>query len=444
MDDNGSPDRRHVAILASNFWPEPTGTSQTVSELAFFISAHGIPVRVVTSMPYYPQWRIWQDYRGRLLCREEREGAEILRSWHFVRPQVSTASRILHEASLSLLALPNMFRVLRGAKVAYIASPALSYAFVGSLIAKLLGVPRVLIVKDVMPDAAVELRMLKNPVVIALSRWLARCAYTLSDEIHTLGEGMRRRIASETARPSKIRIVPDTIDGDELAPVPWEENEFRRRFVPEGVFCVLHTGNMGKKQDLHLLLRTADRLRDQGNIRFLVFGDGAVKADFLRRCQELQLGNVSHYPLQERWMLRHMLSGADVVLVSQLPEVVDIVVPSKLITALAAGAMIVAACASQSEAARLMRESEGGVVVPASDDAKLAEALLRIQQGRIDTHACRQRGRAFALANFDRRTVYGPLVSKLTGNGGERGDRESRASVPYAPTGSVSEEGGHQ
>src|SRR3989454_2808998 len=53
--------------------------------------------------------------------------------------------------------------------------------------------------------------------------------------------------------------------------------------------------------------------------------------------------NVSHHPLQERSLLSHVLSGADVVLVSQLAEVVDIVVPSKLVTAMGAGAMIVAA-----------------------------------------------------------------------------------------------------
>ena len=191
----------------------------------------------------------------------------------------------------------------------------------------------------------------------------------------------------------KIRIVSDTVDGDELAPIPPERNEFRRRFVPEGIFAVVHSGNMGKKQGLDLLLRTADRLRDDKGIHFFVFGEGAVKTEFLRRRAELQLDNVFHYPLQERWMLSHMLSGADVVLISQLPQVVDIVVPSKLITSLAAGSFVVAACADDSETARLVKMSGGGCVVEADNEEALAQMICKARDGDFDSATCRKRGR---------------------------------------------------
>jgi len=321
-------------------------------------------------------------------------------------------TRLLHEATLSFVSLPNIWRVLRRASEAYVVSPALSYAFTAMLLAKVLGVRTVLVVKDVMPDAAVELGMLRNRAAIALSRWIARKLYQWADEIHTLGEGMRQRIARRVEREEKIRIVPDTIDGAELAPVAPANNEFRKRFAAASTFAVLHTGNMGQKQDLDLILRAARRLRSDSGIHFYVFGDGAVKQDFLRQREEWRLDNVSHFPLQERWMLRHMLSGADVVLVSQLPEVVDIVVPSKLITALGAGAMVVAACAPLSETARLIRESKGGVWVPASDDLEFARALERIRRGDVDVQACRRNGREFAVRMFDRNVVYGQLLRR--------------------------------
>ena len=303
-----------------------------------------------------------------------------------------------------------MIRVLRRAKVAYVSSPDLSYAFVGLLMARMLGVRSVLLVKDVMPDAAVELGMLRNPLMIGLSRFLARRAYAWASEIHTLGEGMRQRIARETGTLRKIRVVPDTIDGTELAPVERRENEFRKRYVPEGVFAVLHTGNMGMKQDLDLLLRAAQRLRSDPKVHFYVFGEGAVKTHFVGVRQEWGLENVSLFPLQERPMLRHMLSGADLVLVSQRREVVDIVVPSKLITALAAGAMIVVACPEESETARLIRESAGGLWIPAGDDAGLVATIDRVRGGAVDVQAHRRNAREYALATFDRAAVYGPVV----------------------------------
>ncbi len=399
-----------VAIVTTNFWPERTGISQTVGEFAQFLADHGVEVSVATALPYYPEWRIWDSYRGAVWRTDHGESMTVRRSWHFVSPNPSTLTRLLHELTMSVFGAPRILQAIWRAETVYIVSPGLTYACTGMLLAKLLGRRTVLIVKDVMPDAAVELGMLTNPFLIALSRRLARWVYKKADEIHTLGEGMRRRVARDTD-PRKIRIVPDTIDASELEPVPYEANEFRRRFVPNGTFALVHTGNMGQKQDLDLLLRTACRFRDDPTVHFYVFGDGAAKDRFFRVRSELGLNNVSHYPLQDRPFLRHMLSGADMVLISQLPEVVDIVVPSKLLTALGAGAMIVGACAPESETARLIGESGGGLVVSASDDEALAAAIRRIRADQVDTARLRRQAREFAVQRFDRNVIYGALLA---------------------------------
>jgi colanic acid biosynthesis glycosyl transferase WcaI len=421
--------RGHIAFILANFAPERTGISQTATELAAFLAADGHDVRVATSMPYYPEWRIWPEYRGRLWRTDRFDGLLVRRSWHFVRPNPTTLLRLTHELTLSLFAVPNVIRTLWGANTAFVFSPALSYAFLALIVARSLGVRRVLVVKDIVPDAAVELGMARSGALVAVARWVARRAYAMADEIHTLGQGMARRIAREGVPPERIRVVPDTVDPEELAPVPWGENEFRHRFVPRGTFAVLHTGNMGKKQDLDVILDAADRLRGEPGIRFYLVGDGAVKERILRRRRDLGLENLEHHPLQERRLLPHMLSGADVVLVSQVPEVVDIVVPSKVLTALAAGAMIVAAAHPDSDTACMIRESGGGVVVPPSDPTALADALVRIRRGEVDVAACRLRGREYALRHFTRQQVYGPISSELSAAGGVPNPRATAATV---------------
>jgi len=408
-------------VITSNFWPEQTGSSQTVGEFADYLARQGLDVRVATAMPFYPQWRIWPEYRGALHRVEARGRMTVFRSWHWVSPRPSTLTRILHESTLALFALPNMVRTLRRARVAYVVSPALTYAFVGLAMAWLMGVRRVLVVKDVMPDAAIELGMLRNSVLVALSRRLAKWAYAMADEIHTLGEGMRWRIAQMCEQVGKIRIVPDTVDVAELRSVPYERNEFRKQFVPSGVFAVLHTGNMGKKQDLGIVLRAANRLRNEDDVRFYVVGDGAEKDSFLRQRDAMGLGNVVYYPLQPRSMVPHMLSGADVVIVSQVAEVVDIVVPSKLITAMACGAMIVAACSPGSEAERLVREAGGGVVVAAGDDGAMVEVINRVRQRSMDVQGHRDRVRQFASDRFSREAIYGGELRRLVAESAVRG-----------------------
>jgi colanic acid biosynthesis glycosyl transferase WcaI len=402
-----------LTVVSAYFWPEQTGISQVVWELAEFLAARGVEVDVVTAMPFYPAWRIDDQYRRRIWSSEVHHDVRIRRSWHYVRPAPSTFTRLLHEATLALFALPNLVLSLRRARYAYIVSPQLTFAWVASLVARVMRVEFTLVVQDVMPDAAVELGMLKSKTMIGVSRWFARTLYNAADEISTLSEGMKRRIAVLCERPSPISLVPNTIDAEELKAPPIESNEFRRRFVPNGVFAVLHTGNMGQKQDLDLLLSAAQLLRDDPRVRFFVFGDGAERERFLRRRSELKLTNVEQHPLQERWLLPHMLSGADLVLVSQLPEVTDLVVPSKLLTAMGAGAAIVAACHGDSEVARLLTEANGGIVIPASDSQMLVSVIRRISNDPDAMSEYRRSARDYAKAHFARHVVFDGVLGRL-------------------------------
>ena len=412
--------RPRVVLVTSNFWPERTGIGQVTTEFAQFLASRGIDVHVVTGMPYYPEWRIYPEYRGSLQRTERLGDVTIHRAWHHARPAPGALSRIAHEATLSLFSIPNLARAMSEADVAYIVSPDLSHAFAASLLAKAMDVPRVLMIQDVMPDAAIELGMLRNRFVIGGARRVARATYALADEIRTLGEGMRQRIARESAPATRISILPNAIDVDEL----WTGSEqgipFREQFVPASTFAVVHAGNMGEKQDLELLLRAARRMREYDDIHFYVFGDGAVKAGFLGRRAEWELENVSHFPFQERGMLPHMLHGADAFLVSQSSSVVDIVVPSKLATAFGAGAMVVASCAENSETARLVRESGGGIVIPAGDDEALSRVILELKSGELDSRPYREAGRAYARAHLDREQAYeaeAVAIRARSGNG---------------------------
>ena len=105
-------------------------------------------------------------------------------------------------------------------------------------------------------------------------------------------------------------------------------------------------------------------------------------------------------------MLPHMLYGADAFLISQSSRVVDIVVPSKIATALGAGAMVVASCAENSETAKLVRESGGGIVIPAGDDEALSRVILQLRSGEIDSRTYRDAGREYARKFFDREKTY--------------------------------------
>jgi colanic acid biosynthesis glycosyl transferase WcaI len=76
------------------------------------------------------------------------------------------------------------------------------------------------------------------------------------------------------------------------------------------------------------------------------------------------------------------------------------VIPSKLLTYLAAGRPIVAAAHRNSQAARTIERSGGGLLVPPEDSASLAETILRLREDSGERARLARCGRAFAEEHF--------------------------------------------
>src|SRR6267142_1641478 len=59
-----------ILIQGINFFPEPVGVGKYTGEMANWLAARGHEVRIVTSPPHYPQWRVLPEYRAWKYSRE--------------------------------------------------------------------------------------------------------------------------------------------------------------------------------------------------------------------------------------------------------------------------------------------------------------------------------------------------------------------------------------
>ena len=78
----------HILVLGINYAPEKTSVAPFTTGLCEHLAALGHRVTVVTAFPYYPQWRVWDGYRGSLYRRETLNGVELRRVAHFVLRRV--------------------------------------------------------------------------------------------------------------------------------------------------------------------------------------------------------------------------------------------------------------------------------------------------------------------------------------------------------------------
>jgi colanic acid biosynthesis glycosyl transferase WcaI len=167
-------------------------------------------------------------------------------------------------------------------------------------------------------------------------------------------------------------------------------------------FVVLHTGNMGLKQDLLNVIDTARLARTSApHLRFVLVGDGNQRDTIARAASDLD--NVSIRPLVTDAEYPALLASADVLLVNERPTVGDMSLPSKLTSYLDAGRPIVAAVSADGACAgELARTKGAAAIVPAGEPERLLHELVRLGLDPASRARMGVRGRQYADAHLSR------------------------------------------
>jgi colanic acid biosynthesis glycosyl transferase WcaI len=273
-------------------------------------------------------------------------------------------------------------------------------------------VPYVFDVEDLQPDAAAELGMLPHRVLPLLYR-IERLAYRRATLISTLTEGMRCRIISKGITPDRVVIFPPRADEQLSKLQRTTGTSFRSEHGVEGKFLVVHSGNMGVKQGLGVVLEAAALLKEKKNIAFLLVGSGAMKAQLQERAGALRLENLKFLPLQADERFRDMLATTDLALVVQQRTASDTAFPSKVVTLLTAGCPVLASVNSGSEVARIIDASGAGIVVTPGEAATLAETVYQLSCTPNRLHAMRVQARRYALAQWSPDRVLPAMEAEL-------------------------------
>jgi colanic acid biosynthesis glycosyl transferase WcaI len=401
-----------ILVLTINYWPEQTGIGAVLTRRCEYLASVGHEVTVCTGMPYYPEWRIHSSYAGKLFSREWRNGVAILRSWMWVPRTVTSAKRVVFEASFLASSL---LRAIQSRKpdLLLVVSPPLGLGLSAYLLSRLWRIPYVFDVQDLQPDAAADLGMLPGSVLPVLYR-LESIAYRHAALISTVTEGMRQKIVSKGIPPDKIAVVPPAADNSLFGVGNMVQGRhFRSMHGLDGKFVVAHSGNMGVKQGLDVVLDAALQLEAQHDLIFLLAGDGAMKSRLQQRAAALQLANVQFLPLQQQSDFLQMLAAMDMGLIVQQSTVSDIVFPSKTVTLLSAARPVGAAVSANSEIARVIRGSGGGVVTEPEDAEALTSAIREFFHDPEKRVAMGECGRRYALHHWDEARVHSDFEGHL-------------------------------
>lgn len=275
----------------------------------------------------------------------------------------------------------------------------------------------VLHVSDLWPDVAVSFGYQSDSLLARAGRFGMSWLYARATVLVAATEGVRTGIRRVQPECPTVKVIHNGAD-DVLFQV---ERPFGRPVAP----VVGYIGTAAAQHGAEVIADVAANLRE---IKFLVRGSGAGLAVMRRRAASASLSNMAILPAVPRDQLAGVWRDVDVALVTLRPEVeFQVVLPVKLIDAMAAGRPIVAAVSGL--AAQIVTDAECGIVCqPGSLEAvtEAVQAMLRLPlSARLAMGAA---GRRYASEHFRRAANIAALADLIETAGFELGERN-----PVAP-----------
>ncbi len=419
---NASPRTRHqtpgpgtktrVVFVNRYFHPDHSATSLLLGDLAIALArSDRFDVSVVASRQRYEQ------HAAALPRHDGVAGVTIRRvgGTRFGRGRLW--GRAIDYLSFHVASAWAALRLLRpGDIVVSKTDPPLLSISIG-LVARLRGARRVNWLQDLFPEVAAQLRMLPLPApLLAALTSLRDRSLMNADANVVIGDLMAKRLLACSVAPDRVRTIPNWIDSGWFRPVTPEANSKRRAWDLAGCFVVQYSGNLGRVHEVETLLSAIRTLaREQPSIRFLFVGGGVQRARLERTVSESGLANVSFRPYQPRSELAETLSVADVHLVTLLPALEGMVVPSKFYGICAVGRATLYIGDPEGELGRIVAGERLGLVVRDGDADGLVSAIRQLAADRGACAAFGANARAAAETRWDKRIAVAQFMELLDG-----------------------------
>ena len=194
-----------IAVWGINYAPELIGIAPCNVALCEYLVEKGCDVTMLTAFPYYPAWKKRAADARRIFQSERLNGVRVLRCWHYVPKRVSHGkadfARIKFCRSIISEAAIYSEARLADCRLAAIVGGCFGAVLLPGKSGKYL-----LHLQDLQPDAAINLGMVKSPVLIRALKTLESIAYRR----RVADFGNKRRNVGHSAKTGRRGIQTET------------------------------------------------------------------------------------------------------------------------------------------------------------------------------------------------------------------------------------------
>ncbi len=392
----------HILLIHQAFaaLDEPGGTRH--HELARFLVSKGHRVTVIASPVSYLTGASSSKQKEIL------EGVTILRAYTYRALHKSFVHRVFAFFSFMI----SSFFVGLGVKnvdVVWGTSPPIFQGVTAWLLARLKGAKFLFEVRDLWPDFAIAVGVLKNPTLIKLSFWLEKFLYRRADRMMVNSPGYVEHVRGRGARV--VELIPNGADPQMFNPLDNGQG-FRQKNNLKNKFVVLYAGAHGLSNDLDVVLDAAKLLSKSFVYQFIFLGDGKEKPNLQARAVQLGLKNVLFLPPVPKNEMALALAGTDACLAILKPlDAYKTTYPNKVFDYMAAGRPVLLAI--DGVVRQVLEQAGCGLFVEPGNPQALAEAVVQLAANRDAALRLGLAGRAYLEENFSREVLAARLEALL-------------------------------
>jgi glycosyltransferase involved in cell wall biosynthesis len=260
--------------------------------------------------------------------------------------------------------------------------------------------PLLLEVRDLWPDFAIAMGVLRNPIAIALARKVELFLYGRATIVLVNSPAYRDAIRRKGVPLSKLRFIPNGVDVSMFDP-DGTGASIRERFGLQDAFLVVYAGAHGMANDLGTILQAADHLQVCDGIHVLFVGDGKERAHLETHARALGLRNVTFAGAMPKTAMPEVLAAADVCIATLMNiPMFATTYPNKVFDYMAAGRPTILAI--DGVIRQVVEEAGGGIFVPPGDSSALSDSIESLYRDRPGARAMGRAARRYVESHFDR------------------------------------------
>ena len=223
----------------------------------------------------------------------------------------------------------------------YISSTPLTTGWIGLWAKRSMALPFIFEVRDLWPDAPIEVGVIKNPVLKKLLYRFEKNIYRHALKIVALSPGIAASIRAKSPK-AQVAVIPNFADIRFFQPSVGKNEGILHRLGLKSAFTVAYAGAVGRVNAVEELLILAEMAaKTELNFQFVVMGKGTGLEKLKAQIKNKKLKNFVVLPFGNKEKVRDLLAVADMAFVSfaHLP-VLKTNSPNKFFDAIAAGKAI--------------------------------------------------------------------------------------------------------